>query len=79
MCLPDYLDKTLGELAKQTHILFKPIRIFLLEGKEDTVGHRYADGYSVKQIITQFPALTYYVVATAENYYGEIILRVRLA
>lgn len=78
MRISEYVGKTLKELAEETHITFKPFRVFVLSDPNDDVGQALPACYAIKQIVTQFPAVADTVVMTASNYFGETILRVAI-
>ena len=72
-----YLGKTLGELAEHKNMFWKPIRVFVLQNEEDSIGRQIAPAYCFDQIIFNLPVLSSAVVCSADNYFGELILRVR--
>lgn len=69
---------SLEAVAEQTGVFEKPLRVFLLAGPGDTAGRPLISGYTVRQLIRQAPILEHAVVASAENYYGDAIFRVRV-
>lgn len=77
MIIPQYIGQTLSELAAVTNMFWYPIRVFVLADKNDDTGRFLTEAYSVQQIINKFPATADAVVALAQNYFGETILRIR--
>lgn len=73
-----FIGKTLGELAAQTSIFWKEIRVFVLKDSKDTIGRHLINAFTVQQIIHAYPAAATATVAFAANYYGETILRIRI-
>lgn len=76
MDLQRFLGKTIKEFAEKTTIFWKPIRVFLLDDKNDNTGKFMVSAYTAKQILLQFPAAATAKIVHAENYYGETILRI---
>ena len=72
-----YVGKTLSELADQTGVSWQPIHVFVLEDEEDDTGKHLMAAYSLRQIITAHPAAAAATVVTANDYYGDIVLRVK--
>lgn len=76
MDLQKFLGKTIKEFAEKTTIFWKPIRVFLLNDKNDNTGKFMMSAYTAKQILSRFPASATAKIIYAENYYGETILRI---
>lgn len=70
-----YVGKKL-EQFKNEGIRHKPIRIFCLNDRADSTGVPLVEGYTFGQILNQIPAASKAVIEYAEDYYGELILRV---
>lgn len=74
-----FIGATLLDAAQSTSIFFNPIRVFVLANEQDTVGRQLPGSYTIQQVIIRNPELKDAVIAFADNYYGETILRVRTA
>lgn len=74
----DFVGKTLGELAKETSVFWRPLHVFLLEDENDTVGKRLMDAYAIRQVVSAVPAAAEATVIIADDYFGEPVLRVRV-
>ena len=71
------IGKTLGELAPQTGVFWRPIHVFLLESESDDTGKRLIDAYSLHQVIAAHPAAATATIISAYDYYGDIVIRIR--
>lgn len=68
--------KTVKELVEIKSMFWYPIRVFLLENEEDKTGRLLISTYTFQQILDQCPAAAEAKVVSAENYFGETILRI---
>lgn len=66
-----FIGKTLGELAGQTGVFWKPVHVFVLKDKDDDTGVRLMDAYSLKQVIASFPATAHATVVSARELCDE--------
>ena len=71
-----FVGKTIGQLAKETSIFSKPVRVFILANANDTTGKHLMDAYTLRQIVIAHPNAAEAVVKHAINYNGEAVLRV---
>lgn len=77
MAVQKFIGKTLRDLTKDTHIFWYPVRVFLLKDKSDNTGQFLMSSFSVAQVIDKFPAAADAVIAYADDYYGETVLRIQ--
>ena len=71
-----YIGKSLKELSIRTGFHHDKWCIFILRDLQDTVGTRITDDYYLRTILHRYPGLGCAVVKIAEDYYGQIALRV---
>lgn len=79
MSAPDkWIGLRLIEL-KTRHNTNRPggFAVFRLQGQEDTVGIKIIEDYTIQSILERVPTLSFTEIVYAEDYYGQIILRVR--
>lgn len=77
MNVEKFIGKTLGEMAEQTSMLWKPAHIFVLQSEEDDTGTHLMDAYAIRQVITAHPHMKEATIVFANDYYGETVIRAR--
>lgn len=77
MKLSEYIGTPLRGLAKVTGYYDKGYVVFLLRDSQDNTGRRIRKDFSIRLVLHHHPELAECEVVYAENYYGELILRVK--
>lgn len=79
MDIKKYVGKTIDDLASNRNVFNKPVRVFVLDGDSDDVGKPLTPEFIISHFLYKHPFLKGMVVKSAEDYYGETILRVGIS